>query len=59
MRLWYYAHTALGKQGVLNVTQPWHPWFDSAGETNFPLGYATNYEVPGHPENDFTFLTIR
>ena len=51
--------SALGKQGVLNVVAPWHPWFDSEGETNFPLGYATNYEVPGHPQNDFTFLTIR
>ena len=51
--------TALGKQGVLNQSEPWHPWFDDAGETNFPLGYAQNYEVPGHPGNDFTFLTIR
>lgn len=50
---------ALAKQGVLNQSAPWHPWFDDLGETNFPLGYATNYDVPGHPQNDFTFLTIR
>ena len=50
--------TDLAKQGILNESAPWHPWLDDLGETNFPLGYATNYDVPGYP-HDFTFLTIR
>ena len=36
---------------VLNQSEPWHPWFDDAGETNFPLGYATNYVPIDYPEN--------
>jgi hypothetical protein len=44
---------------VLNQSEPWHPWFDDAGETNFPLGYATNYVPIGFPENGLSVSLSR